>query len=145
MAKFDYEPGSEEFLRHAQLQRRWHRMRALKRLGIGVAILAVAVGGWLALTRPWEWRDTSFLVEWTDGANITVSMGCSADVRAKVVRETDEIIEIKAEIRNDQDDCMSLRVVVADRPVGDRTIIDHTTGEPAVLRSRIGEQGSVAG
>ena len=131
MAKLDYEPGSEEFLRHAQLQRRWRRMRALKRLGIGVAILAVAAGGWLALTRPWEWETVpvSGLGHLTGGsAEIPVGADCGDEVRAEIVRETDEVIEIKFEVRNRANDCGMGTTVTADRPVGDRTIIDHLTG-----------------
>ena len=138
MAKFESEPGSEEFLRHAQLQRRWRRTRALKRLGIAVAFVVFVVGGWLSLTRPWEWQTVPFRVQRVEGSNISVSQGCSDHLRATIVRETDEIIEIKAEIRNPQNDCLGVSTVEADRSVDARTIIDHSTGEAAHLVSTQG-------
>ena len=104
--------------------------RLLSYFGWGVLVVLVVVGTVYLLKKPWEWEITSFRVVSQEGSQIVISMACDTDTRAEIVRETAEFIEIKAEVKLPANDCARGVVLRTKEPVGDRIIIDHSTGEP---------------
>jgi len=113
---------------------RTHSETALRRLrtrlGWGVLIVLAVLGTVYLLKKPWEWETTSFRVFTQDGSQIVISFECAPESRAEIVRETAEFIEIKAQVKFPANDCARGANLQTKEPVGDRTIIDHSTGEP---------------
>ena len=64
-----------------------------------------------------------------DGDRIVVGGPCHPDARA-TAEETGDRVEVTMEVKGDHlGDCYGTAVVQLDRPLGDRTVVDRTTGE----------------
>lgn len=101
-------------------------MRAIWRPAAALAAAAVFAG-----CGGDEWRATEIgLVEVAD-QRLIVGPHCNDDARV-TAEETDEEILVSFEVKGEvEGECYGVAEVVLDEPVGDRTLIDAATGEPA--------------
>lgn len=64
-------------------------------------------------------------------ARVRVEGHCNDDGRVVVVDETGEQVALRLEVRGEpQGDCLACPSVTLDRPLGDRAVLDASTGEP---------------
>lgn len=108
-----------------------HRRSSMRRL----VTIALALGptGLLAGCGGDEWTPTEIgLVEVADD-RLIVGPHCNEDARV-TADEAESEIRVSFEVKGDtQGECYGVAEVMLDKPVGDRTVIDVATDEPAQL------------
>lgn len=94
------------------------------RLAVLLCIAGVLVG---CSAEVWEAKPIDRVEP--DGDRIVVGGPCHPEARA-TAEETGDRVEVTMEVKGDYlGDCYGTAVVQLDRPLGDRTVVDKTTGE----------------
>jgi hypothetical protein len=108
-------------------------VRATRHLAATVlAVHAVVLTGCSSSVR--DAAITSLLVIGTDGRSLTVSLdSCHARPTVEIVEQSATRVVLAATVeRESGDDCADVATVTSDSPLGDRRVVDRTTGEELV-------------
>lgn len=100
-------------------------------MGIRLALVVVAVTAAGCQGDDWETQPVG-QVE-VDGARLIVGVHCHPDARATAT-ESNDTIEVTFEVSGDyMGDCYDVATVELERPLGDRQVLDASTGEPVLV------------
>jgi len=118
------------------------RLRLGRAVAVGVlsaaVLLVVAVGGLIWWETEGTWNQTPVLVISQSGEHLEywLSVGCDiGEARASVLESNDLVlvsVKISGEASNDS--CAHLVVVTLNEPLGDRQVIDRSTGHSVQVR-----------
>ncbi len=99
----------------------------------GVALLAAIVTGWVWWDRvgAWQAHPVVLVEDGGDDLSFVLYVGCFDGESRASASENDERVLVMVEVRGglNDNDCLGGAGVTLDAPLGDRVLIDRTTGD----------------
>ncbi len=99
---------------------------------VGVVLVALATG--CGSSTPVDERGPQPIVGWANGGELQIVYvdTCNGDPEATVVEDADTVtISVTSTVRASGEECQDSLRIPLDAPLGDRTVIDGVTGDPA--------------
>ena len=69
-------------------------------------------------------------IAWADSTAVNLGVGsCNAEPKVEVVSQTEQAVRVRASADRSSDSCADAVSICLDEPLGDRLLVDDTTGE----------------